>query len=714
MSVSEDAIKSETDVLPTLTASSTSIAGKAGSPTELAGSKRSRSPNERFSDIASQLRDDDSQSQCAAAEQDSKPQTKSRSLEHVHAASMHTLPPGHALSASFREAYTAFATGELATANIFGEIKRDCIVTYMEGKDKRVFIVDNDTALWVPTSFIDFQFGMAYWISERMSMIGSRLKKELQIFVEMGDKDGKIQWGGYVKRIEKALLNVQSTRGSLAIATAAFQLLRVKSLDIFDASRTLISFKSEVYDCERNEFRPRSSEDRMTAALSYDVSEVLIEDMKAIETFFWNIFEDLDTMNAVQALCAYWFTGRTHLKLFTQLVNQSNCGKTTFAAIVANALEFYASNGEVPVSELCHHFSGALVKVLARHPPVRLIIVDEIGTTGTDHSRVLNDSIFNVLADGMESDTGKAIALNQKFNDGQKVGRTQAKLLILSNGPMCIPWSKSGLWTRSLSLPMDNVFQVKPFDPDTSPLNYRKADPDLATFLQSAEARPGIAAWIINGMKLLYGPKTGRTDCVGGIEAMRAPLCIQAVTFDTLVLSDPYARYLILNFVPTGRCSDHISFEPLLREFTKEFEHNKPIIREARNGFTAVIARLSDYLEMKTLPCSFGIDLVVTGLKPRTSYDEPWFKNAITATVTRRHERAVAMYGPVGNEIMKQVEQRAEILSGQAIDDGNKYFGTLNPTVVSTVNSETRPVFLCDPEFVRILARAAVQRVRPF
>ena len=465
---------------------------------------------------------------------------------------LHTLPRGHGLSPSFRETYSALADGELGMARLFFNTRKATFVTF----DKTdVYVADKDKLLWVLKPYDEFAMSIQEWLRDIANIVGAKLRKKFLACMADEDKPGKLAWGNALRNIECAMKVINKKQGGMDIAKLVFVMGRIPSMDIFDANRDLIAFKTCVYDSSQHLFRPRTFADKLTQTLDYDPDmEYLAEcqmdpdtktfpdyEARPVDEFMVGLFEKMGEVFAAQATLGYFLLGRTHLKFFEQLVWHANSGKTTLMSVFCNAAQFYASNGDVPVAELCGHFSGALVNVLKRRPPVRAIIVDEFGKEEGDFARCLNEEILNVLADGLE--IPKALALNKKREDGQKIGITHAKLICMSNGHLNIKACKSGLWARSHSLPLRFVFKKEPFDPHGAPSNWRDAKPALVDFLLSAEARPMIATWIIVGIQRF------KRD---GEQGLRSPPGIQEATFTTLVHSDPYASYLVNNFYPTG------------------------------------------------------------------------------------------------------------------------------------------------------------------
>ena len=544
---------------------------------------------------------------------------------------MFKLPLGCNLTSVLREQYAALAAGHLSMADLFYKHHRGTLKTY--GKDA-VYIANPDNNLWEEATVNKLQIQIMQYLRTICHQVGSILKQNRQICQDNGaDKEDIRMWSVLIAPVTQAMIVVNSRRGGEDITRLVFEHARIASLDEFNSDRLLISFKTLVYDAEvtdpRHTFRPRAAGDMLTKALSYDPDFELIklfasrhEEKHDIEQFFWNIFEDDDVIACVQAFFGYCFTGKTDLKIFGELVNPSNCGKTSMFTLICNALEFYASYGDVPVSEFCDHFSGALVNVLQRQPPVRLIGVDEVGAPGADSGKVLvlKDTIFNGLSDGKESQ-GKALSLNKKHKDGQSVGRSFAKIVVMSNGHLSIPAASSGLWSRSWSAPMENVFIKKDFDPTKSPSTWRPADIELLKRLESDAMKPAIAAWLIVGVERYMSR---------GEPAMRMNYKISKASLDTLCHSDPYALYLTTTFVPTGQVTDTISFDALLTEHART--HDSRILKNgARQGFKDVISLqvFADLLALSTVTNAFGVlEQVITGLRPRKADDPNWYDAA--------------------------------------------------------------------------------------
>lgn len=508
--------------------------------------------------------------------------------------------------------YSYLMSGARGAAELFAFYKRD---SYCSCGDT-IWTFDNETLLWTSINLETWGNLVSVFVLSLFGSTVSAITEQRNMYRAMlpSKKDTPYiaSWTTCIRNLQVASKVATSLRGADELAKMTRFLLKSDDfLTALDNVPTSISFRNGVLNPLEPEIVPRTREQLLTYALSYDYEE-LTEDhapaKAAFDTFMTSLFPDARDLEAFQAMTGYWILGRTHQKAFWQIAAPSHCGKTTLLSIVLNAMERYGSIKEVPIEEMTSSkFEDALAQVFSRTPRCRLLVWDEIGADVS-----FKEDILNQLSDGKE---GTKLSFRGKGEKPLVVQNLQAKLVFLTNHVLKVPASATGLLERNKGIHLYRRFL--PPDGTLGPDDMH-SNPDLERLLMSQHGKLVVARFMVEGAKrVLEGASLSSPN-------------FERASFELRIKGDVYLQWLTDKYRPTSLPQYEVRLEALVRDY-KADGRDKRTESKAYEGFKDILDNFP-FTRKKDIDDFGTLVRVYTGLRPAHAGDLDWVEVARLVT----------------------------------------------------------------------------------
>jgi hypothetical protein len=486
------------------------------------------------------------------------------------------------------------------------------------------WMLNRGTLMWKRTPVEDVTLKLSMFLSSEFKSLLACLQTNLVVAQDAADKTMIKTWGGFIRRVEAAVVSANREAVLNSTVKALFRICHdVETYKKLDANPHTIVFSNGVLDLHTRQMRAIQYNDFVTYALDYAYDAHA--DCKPFKQFLKNIYDgDMEAVRALQHFFGYLQTGETDRKHIWQVYAESGAGKTTLFSILRNVMGERMSFNEVPVAELTKrlHFQDGLVEVLESIPRKYVVVCDE-GAKDIE----FKVEMVNSLSDGKDAKS-RRIPLHRKGIRPVKMENVAVKVVLLTNSPVLMDAAETGLINRVTNIAMGSVTFV---DEPKAP-HHRRKDPALEKFLMSPEARPGIMRFICSGAaRYLAADDAERETLIMCPAFVRSTLFLRSI-------SDNYLHYITTNCFPTGNDDDMLYTEELQAALQESRQFPRAVM-DSFSGFSNAL-KLLDTVVRATSVSRDSVSrpqAAYTGLRWRTGTDAgDWFSVYADAEAYRK------------------------------------------------------------------------------